>query len=155
MSHFGFCVWLLIRDPVYWNSIRNLYSNHIINFPLHITVQSGFSNKNDAFKFMNSYTIPSNISLTPWLRTDFCTIHDKPFHSLEIPVKIGEINNAHISLAYDINNGFEDNSFKKSLDVGIKYPYYSDLLPNKYEGGFQLCVADARDENPTLWKILV
>ena len=97
--------------------------------------------------------MPSDISLTSWLRTDLCTIHDKPFHSLEIPAKIGEINNAHISLAYDINNGFEDDSVKERICV--KYPYYSDLLPIKYEGGFQLCVADARDENPTLWKILV
>lgn len=154
MGHFGFCVWLLIRNPSYWDTIRNHYSNHIINYPLHITVQSGFTNKNDAFTFMNSYTMPSNILLSPWLRTDFCTIHDKPFHSLEIPVKIGDINNAHISLAYDIKNGFEDKSFKQSLDVNIKYPHYSNLLPNKYEDGLQLCVADARDENPALWKIL-
>lgn len=142
MTGFGFCVWLLIRNPCYWNAIRNRYSNHIINYPLHITVQSGFCNKNDALIFMNSYTMSSDISLTSLLRTDFCTAHDKPFHSLEIPVKIGEINNAHISLAYDVKDGF-------------KHPRNSDLLPITYEDGFQLCVADARNENPALWKILI
>ena len=144
MDNFGFCVWLLVKNPSYWNSVRNRFANHITKFPLHITVQSGFTNKNDAFKYMKSYTMPTNVSITPWLRTDLCTIHNKSFHSVEAIVNIGEINNAHISLAYDINNKFN-----------IKNTFYCKQLPTEYNDGYQLCVADARHENPELWEILV
>ena len=73
MDNFGFCVWLLVKNPSYWNSVRNRFANHITKFPLHITVQSGFTNKNDAFKYMKSYTIPHQCFL-------YTLATDRPLH---------------------------------------------------------------------------
>lgn len=144
ISGFGYCVWLLIKNPDMFNNSRILYSNCIINYPLHVTVRTDFDTYESALNYATKFKTPNKIVPYKLVNKTSNKIDNDTFNALEIAVDAGSIKDAHISLAYTINRDLPP----------IKVELYEHLPSNKKTIEFELCIADLRKINPEEWIII-